>query len=65
MVHTNRNPFCKQKYTYTTILLDTGSQVTMIWGYPTHSENFNNKNGLIEGLGGKLTPGNGYIDFNN
>lgn len=38
------------------MLLGAGAQVTMAQGYPTNSENFNNKKGLTEGLGGKLTP---------
>lgn len=45
------------------MLLDSASQVTMIQRYPTNLENFNNKKGVIEGLGGKLTPGTGVHRF--
>lgn len=45
------------KYTsYDTMLLDTGSQVTMMQGYSTYLEIFNDRKGLIDGLGENLTP---------
>lgn len=55
--HFNGNPLCKYKHMCTTMLLDTGFQVTMIQGYPTNLENFKNKTGVIKRLEGKLTPG--------
>lgn len=38
------------------MLLDTGSPVTMMKGYSTNLEIFNDRKGLIEGLGENLTP---------
>lgn len=48
---------------YTTMLLDTKSPVTMIWGYPANLENIKNVTGLIKRLGGNLPQVHGYIDF--
>lgn len=44
-------PFVTKNTTYTNMLLDTDSQVTVMQGYSTNLETFNNKKGLIEGLG--------------